>query len=107
MHPILTAPRRLLLYILAWVPILGLLCFVSAASSGISWSDAAAALAPACLVYAFTCLSPWYLCRVWPLRTANQPGFLITFAGAAGAAGGVLAGSARLSAAVLEKASPP
>ena len=107
MHPILTSPRRLFLYILAWIPMLALLCFMSAASGGTTWSEAAASLAPACLVSAFTCLSPWYLCRIWPLRMAGQPGFAVTHAGAAAAAGGVLAGTARLAAAILERTPPP
>ena len=71
MHPILASRRRLLLYLLAWIPILALLAFVTRAATSVTWRDAIAVLAPACLVYAFVCLSPWYICRARPLRPAN------------------------------------
>ena len=71
MHPILASRRRLLAYLLAWIPILALLIYVAWASGGVTWRDAAAVLAPACLVYAFACLSPWYICQTRPLRLSG------------------------------------
>ena len=67
MHPLLESPRRLALYLLAWIPLLALLVYVMWASGGMTWVDAAAVLAPPCLVYAFACLSPWYICGTLPL----------------------------------------
>src|SRR5919205_479387 len=100
MHPILASRRRLVLYLLAWVPNLALLCMVVWGSSGgASWTDTAAVLAPATAVYAFACLSPWYIARVLPLRLANVTSLATTYAGASLAGGALLAGIARLAAA--------
>jgi two-component system sensor histidine kinase AlgZ len=105
MHPILATRRRLVLYLLAWTPILALLSLVTW-GTGISWLDAAGVLAPACLVYAFACLSPWYVARAQPARLSNVANLVLTFAGASVAGGGLLVGSARLAASALEKAAP-
>ena len=40
-------------------------------------------LAPALMVFAFVCLSPWPICRVRPLRLPAVPGLLVTFTVAA------------------------
>ena len=107
MHPILASGRRVLLYLLAWVPILALLCLVTWASgAAVSWGDTAAVLAPACAVYAFACLSPWYIARVRPLRLSDATGLVTTYAGASVAGGLLLVGSARLAAAVMDKPAP-
>jgi hypothetical protein len=106
MHPILASRRRLLVYLLAWIPILALLVWVTWASGGVSWRDAAAVLTPACLVYAFACLSPWYICRTRPLRLSGLSYLLPTWAAAAVAVSLVLVGSARLAAYLLERAAP-
>ncbi len=107
MHPILASRRRLLLYLLAWVPILTLLCLVTGASGGTwSWMGAAAVLAPACAVYAFACLSPWYIARVQPLRLSNFTGLVTTYTGASLAGGLLLAGIARLAASAMDKPAP-
>ena len=101
MHPILTSRRLVLLYLLAWTPILALLVYVTWAGGGIGFEDAALVLTPACLVYAFACLSPWYICSVRPLRFTNLTGTLTTWTAAASAGSAVLVGSAWLTAAVL------
>lgn len=107
MHPILGSRRRLLLYLLAWTPMLGLLAFVTRATTGIAWGDAVAVLTPACLVYAFVCLSSWYICRARPLRPANAVTLLATFAITASVESLLLAGSAWGTAALLRKPAPP
>src|SRR5580658_7219542 len=71
MHPILASGRRVLVYVLAWTLILALLAAILWASAAVDWRTAVRGLAPACLLFAFICLTPWYLCRVRPLR---QPG---------------------------------
>jgi len=107
MHPILASRRRLLLYLLAWTPILALLCLLTWASgAAASWIDTAAVLAPACGIYAFACLSPWYIARVQPLRLSNLTGLITTYTGASLAGGLLLVGSARLAAAVIDKPAP-
>src|SRR4051812_33374115 len=85
MHPILATRRRLLLYLLAWTPILALLVYVSHAG-GARWLDAVVVFGPPLIVFAFICLSPWQIGRVRPLRLATAPALLVTFtvAGIAG-----------------------
>jgi len=91
MHPIL-ASRRLLLYLLAWLPAGALLTYLTWAGGGFRLLQAAAVMAPACFVYAFACLSPWYLCRSRPFSLAALPELAVTFSAAA-AAGGLLLAS--------------
>jgi hypothetical protein len=101
MHPLLASGRRFVLYLLAWVPLGALLAYVMWASGGMSWLDAAAVLAPACLLYAFACLSPWYICRGRRLSAAAVPGIAVTLGVAACAASLAFLGSAALAAAAL------
>jgi two-component system, LytTR family, sensor histidine kinase AlgZ len=97
MHPLLTS-RRLTLYLAAWVPLCALLAYATWASGRATWQDAAVSLGPACAVYAFICLSPWYICRARPLNLTNAADAILTFGAAAAAAGLALAGMVRLSA---------
>src|ERR1035437_320362 len=106
MHPILASRRRLVAYLLAWIPILALLVWVAWASGGVSWQDAAAVLAPACLVYAFVCLSPWYICQTRPLGLPGWSDLLATWGAAAVVVSLVRVGSAWLAAYVLERHAP-
>lgn len=101
MHPLLASGRRFLLYIAAWISAAALLAWAMRASGGISWAEAAAVLAPACLLYAFACLSPWYICRTRPLSVATAPGTAVTFAAAAAGAGLAFVGCATLAAHLL------
>ena len=104
MHPILESPRRLLLYLLAWMPLLALLVSVMWASGGMTWWDAAAVLAPSCLVYAFACLSPWYICGTLPLVADNWFSIAMTIGGASVACSLVLVGGAWLTASAVVQA---
>lgn len=85
MHPILAGRRRLFLYLAAWTPILALLMYLSHAA-GATFSEGAAVFGPALAVFAFVCLSPWWICRTRPLSMPAVPGLLATFF-AAGTAG--------------------
>ncbi len=71
MHPILGQMRRLGLYLLAWVPLAGLLLYLLAYPGGLTWWQALAMVVPLCLVYAFICLSAWYSCRSTSLETSS------------------------------------
>jgi two-component system sensor histidine kinase AlgZ len=93
MHPLLRSGRRLGLYLLAWTPIVALLIYISAAAGTPPW-DAAAVFAPACVAFAFVCLSPWPICRVRPLQISEAPSLLVTFCVAAAAGSLVLTGVA-------------
>jgi len=106
MHPILASRRRLLLYLAAWIPLAGLVSLVSGTAGRVAWTTAAATLAPACLVYAFVCLSPWYTCRVRPLRWSNAAALAGTHTLAAAAASLILVGTATLAGWFLAKPAP-
>jgi two-component system, LytTR family, sensor histidine kinase AlgZ len=103
MHPLLESRRRLGAYLLAWVPIAGLLAVLVWASGGAKPLDAGAEVGSASMIYAFVCLSPWYICRVRPLRVADAPQLALTFVSAALIAGLGLAGLARLAAGMLDR----
>jgi hypothetical protein len=99
MHPILASGRRVLLYVLAWTLILALLAAILWASGRVDWRTAVSGLAPACLLFAFICLSPWYLCRALPLRAPNRA--LAPSLGAAAAGSAVFVGTAWLASPLL------
>ncbi len=103
MHPILESRRRLSLYLLAWTPLVGLLAYVVWATGGMSWPEALSLLGPACLVYAFACLSPWYLCRAMPLRVSLAVSLAGTWTAAALAGGLVFLVVAKLAASFLSE----
>ena len=101
MHPIL-AFRRLFLYLLAWLPVGALVTYLTWAGGGFRLAQAAAVMAPACFVYAFACLSPWYLCRSRPFTLGAIGELTVTFSAAAAAGGLLLAGIAWAMAAELK-----
>jgi two-component system sensor histidine kinase AlgZ len=103
MHPLLASRRRLSLYLLSWTPLLGLVAYVMWATGGITWLQSLAVLTPAGAIYAFACLSPWYLCRAMPLRLARALNLTVTWSAAAMASSLVLVGSARLTASFLSE----
>jgi hypothetical protein len=78
MHPILGQLRRLTLYLLAWVPLGGILLYLLASPGGLSWPKALAMVVPLCLIYAFVCLSAWYSCRFTPLETSGFGRLVLT-----------------------------
>jgi LytS/YehU family sensor histidine kinase len=90
-----------MLYLLAWVPLLALLVYVMWASGGITWIDAVVVLAPSCLVYAFACLSPWYICSTLPFGPDRWPSIAMTFGMASTACSLVLVGGAWLTASAI------
>ena len=77
MHPILSRFRQLGLYLLAWVPLAGILIYLLV-RAGESWTVAAALTVPLCFVYAFLCLAAWYPCRATPLESSGFLKLLLT-----------------------------
>ncbi len=69
MHPILADPRRLALYLLAWIPVGALFTALTSLTPEIPWTGTALVWVPMAGLYAFVSLSPWQLCRVFPLST--------------------------------------
>src|ERR1700675_3308842 len=94
MDPILASRRRILLYLAGWVPILALLDYLMRASGSTSWMQNSAVLAPACILFAFACLSPWPICRVRPLRLAGAAMLVVTWAAAAASSSGLFTAAA-------------
>jgi hypothetical protein len=83
MHPILTQPRRLGLYLLAWLCAGGLLSLALAVAEGGSTLEGLALGLPLGLAFAFISLGAWYPVRAAPLRAAGAPRHLATHGGAA------------------------
>jgi two-component system, LytTR family, sensor histidine kinase AlgZ len=102
MHPLL-ARRRMLLYLLAWTPLAALLVVTLWASGRMTIVGAAAVIVPSCLVYAFVCLSPWYICRTQPFSMVRITGLAITWSAAALAGSLVWVACAWLTASLLSQ----
>jgi two-component system, LytTR family, sensor histidine kinase AlgZ len=99
MHPILASARRVAGYGAVWAVIAALLVYAMWQSAGVAWQDAARGLVPACALEAFLCLTPWYLCRVRPMRQVERA--LPPALAAAAMTGGVFLAAARLTAPAL------
>jgi len=87
MHPLLTRPRQLGLYLLAWIPLAGILVYLLTGGGGLSLGEATALTVPLCLVYAFVCLAAWYPCRATPLEKSGFAKLLFTHLTAAAVLG--------------------
>jgi two-component system, LytTR family, sensor histidine kinase AlgZ len=70
MHPLLVSGWALAIYMAGWIPLAALLVYVLEASGNLGWLASAAIVVPACGVYAFVCLSPWYVVRMNPLQSS-------------------------------------
>jgi hypothetical protein len=88
MHPILARFERLAAYLALWC-VIGVLVGAVLTSQGLTWPEALVHVLPPLLVYAFVCLSAWYVCRAMPLATSGVPGVL-TASVVAASVGGVL-----------------
>jgi hypothetical protein len=99
-HPILGRAERLAGYLAAWLIVCVLLASVFTRLE-LSWLEALALLGPLCLVYAFVCLSAWYVSRATPLGRSSIPRILASSGLAASVASGLWIGLARVWIAVL------
>jgi sensor histidine kinase YesM len=88
MHPILARPERLTAYLAGWL-IIGALVSASLRGQGLALGEALVLVLPLFLVYAFVCLSAWYVCRAVPLRTTGLLRMLSAWTISAAVAGGV------------------
>jgi two-component system, LytTR family, sensor histidine kinase AlgZ len=73
MHPLFTSARRLALYIFAWQAPAVLLAVILQLSAGLTVVESVVICGPLVSLYAIVCLSPWYVCRILPLR--STPGW--------------------------------
>jgi sensor histidine kinase YesM len=88
-HPILSNRRTLVLYLFVWL-FFGLLIeipFIFPFKN--QWISFLLADIPLDLLYAFICLSSYYLCRIFPIKTTKWYNLLSTFIIAASIAGGI------------------
>jgi two-component sensor histidine kinase len=91
MHPILRDWRRFLVWMAAWIPIGAILTVVARLSGHLRTGEAIAVMLPTTLVMSFVCLSPFYVCRASPLRSASKGKLILNHVGAAFVlAGGVM-----------------
>jgi two-component system, LytTR family, sensor histidine kinase AlgZ len=94
MHPILARAERLAAYLAACL-VVALLLGVVLTREEMTWPAALVLLLPICLIYAFVCLSAWYVCRATPLTTSGGMRVLGSSAMAAIIASGLWIGLAR------------
>lgn len=105
MHPILGNLRRLILYLLAWIPLTTILTGLLRYSGGMDGARALIVSGPLCLVYSFVCLGTWYLCKVTPVESTSFSRLQLTHAVAAMVASGVWVLMAKGLADILETSS--
>src|SRR5580704_16887887 len=67
MHPLLAGKGRVTLYLIAWLPLAGLLGYLLSLTGKLPLIEAEALAVPLSLFYALVCLAPWYMCKVLPL----------------------------------------
>ena len=93
MHPILADPRKLALYLAAWIPLVLLLGGVLASTGDFTWVQSGELVLPLSAIYAFVCLSAWYLCQAVPLRASGALYVLVAVNTAAGVSSLIWAGA--------------
>lgn len=87
MNPILASGGRLGPYLLAWVPLSLVTGSLLVLAGGLSPLEAGLLTPPLTVVYAFLCLSSWYVCRTLPAGAATFARLTGTIVGAALLAG--------------------
>src|SRR5215471_12355832 len=83
MHPVLRNPKWLAQYVAVWLGLGYMLAALLRVPGALSWREALAVAVPLCLVFAFVCLTPWYMCRQLPLVAANGLKMAVSHASAA------------------------
>jgi two-component system sensor histidine kinase AlgZ len=96
MHPILAQLRRLLFYLLGWIPLAGMFTYLLAVPGNLTWLEAATVSFVLCLLYAFVCLAAWYPCMATPLERSTISRFLFTHVVGAAVASGIWLFAARI-----------
>lgn len=71
MHPILAQRTKLGLYLAVWLLLALLFAVLAVLAGNLSWLEALLLLVPMMLLYAFVCLSTWYLCRAFTLERSS------------------------------------
>jgi len=87
-HPILENRQRLAFYLIAWLPIAAVLTVILKRDAS-PWVEALLVAVPMSLLYAFMCLSAWYVCLAAPMRDQTVLRVLTTLSIASGLSSGV------------------
>src|SRR5581483_9678933 len=82
MHP-LFARKWFTIYLTVWIFIGTVLAGLLHMPGTLDWRDSLIIAEPLCLFYAFVCLTPWYMCRQFPVRAANALKMVSNHIGAA------------------------
>ena len=107
MHPILYQSRRLVLYLMAWLPVLALLSALMVLTDWGSWAHSLFFSFPLVTVYAFLCLAAWYPCRALPLGDQQTVISLGTHIATAAISAALWVGMAWVLATVFERSTGP
>ncbi len=102
MHPIFRNTTSLGAYLGLWTILAAAIAALIRIPTDLTWSQALSAAVPLCLFYAFVCLTPWYLCRAFPLGSAGVGRLLVNQIGAAVLACSLWIGLARALAYALD-----
>ena len=78
MHPLLARPASFAVYLIAWVPLTAILGALLVLAGGMTALEAAVVSPLLTGVYAFVCLSSWYLCVAFPIRTSRLFSLAVT-----------------------------
>jgi hypothetical protein len=82
MHPILSNRLRLALYMTSWLVVAALLAGALTVVAGRTMTRALIEAVPMALLYAFMCLSAWWVCRAAPLGRATVMRVIASLLGA-------------------------
>jgi len=102
MHPIFRNTARLAAYMGLWTILAAAIAALMRVPGDLTWSQALSTSVPLCMLYAFVCLTPWYICRGLPLGTARVTRLLINQLAAAILACTLWIGAARLLALAMD-----
>jgi two-component system sensor histidine kinase AlgZ len=101
MHPLFRNKSWFGAYLALWLALAVALAALLHLPGALAWHETLALAGPLCLFFAFVCLTPWYVCRQLPLRSAGIAEMISYHLGAAVLATALWVALARLAASVL------
>jgi hypothetical protein len=101
MHPLLKNRNVLAAYLALWLMLMALLAALVRLAGDATWPEALLLSAAPCVLYAFLCLMPWYICRSLPIMGTAPLRLMTNHLGSAILASAFWVGSAQLMASVM------